>query len=390
MADGPLALADVAAVDLDAARERTDPLADAAVAGYFATVEHTDPAALFGSLVRHVAVPAEDQVPAIQEYLDTASRIPDWVDADAVARGQAFFNRLVAHHFSALYLSSLPGCYAAAKGVQVLRLTGRLQTDAERRLNETGQFLMDIAGPNALTAGGVGIDRVLHVRLMHAAVRWLIEHDPAIERVDDAPPPRSEGQQPLWSASWGRPVNQEDLVGTWLTFTAVVYAAFDASGVSYDAADVDDHLHMWRLVAHLIGVEPELVPDDRVTAEALQARIWERQHASCGAGEAMTDALVANAHRHLPRLSWTMLPTAFRHFVGDDVADTLGLPPANWTRHLFPPLNAITRVLTRGKDEHRVHGALSAFLGRHLMNGILAEMRSGDRPDFAIPTHLAR
>jgi len=269
MADRGLALGDVAALDLDAARERTDPLADAAVAGYFATLEHDDPAALFGALVRHVAVPPEDQVPAIREYLDTASRLPDWVDADAVARGQAFFNRLVAHHFSALYLSSLPGCYAAAKGVQVLRLTGRLQTDAERRLNETGQFLMDIAGPGALTEGGIGVDRVLHVRLMHAAVRWLIEHDPSIERVDDSAPPAVEQQRPMWSASWGRPVNQEDLVGTWLTFTSVVYDAFDASGVSYDASDVDDHLHMWHLVAHLIGAEPALVPSDRATAEAL-------------------------------------------------------------------------------------------------------------------------
>ncbi len=381
---------DAAALDLDAARTRTDPLADAAVAGYFATVEHTDPDALFGSLVRHVGVPAEDQVPAVRDYLASAAALPEWVDAEAVARGQAFFNRLVAHHFSALYLSSLPGCYAAAKGVQVLRLTGRLQTDAERRLNETGQFLMDISGPGALDAGGVGIDRVLHVRLMHAAVRWLIEHDSAIERVDDAPPPPVERDEPMWSASWGRPVNQEDLVGTWLTFTTVVYDAFDASGVSFDDADVADHLHMWRLVAHLLGVEPELVPPTRADADVLQARIWERQHAVSGAGRAMTAALVANAHRHLPRLAWGMLPTAFRHFVGDEVADILGLPAANWTRHLFPPLDAITRVLTRNKDRNRTHGRLSAYLGRRLMNGILAEMRSGDRPDFAIPTHLAR
>ncbi len=381
---------DAGALDLDAARTRTDPLADDAVAGYFATIDHDDPAELFGALVRHVSVPPEDQVPAIRDYLATAAQLPDWVDADSVARGQAFFNRLVAHHFSALYLSSLPGCYAAAKGVQVLRLTGRLQTDAERRLNETGQFLMDISGPAALAAGGVGIDRVLHVRLMHAAVRWLIEHDPSVERVDDVVPPTVERPGLLWSASWGRPVNQEDLVGTWLTFTTVVYDAFDASGVTYDAADVADHLHMWRLVGHLLGLESDLVPPTRSDADALQARIWERQHAPCAAGEAMTDALVANAHRHLPRWSWGILPTAFRHFVGDDVADILGLPPANWTRHLFPPLDAITRVLTRSKDRNRVHGKVSAFLGRRLMDGILAEMRHGERPAFAIPTHLAR
>ncbi len=381
---------DVDAIDLDAMRERTDPLADVAVAGYFAAVESTDPSALFSSLVRHTQLPPDDQVPAIRSFLAAASERPTWVDDARVERGQAFFNRLVAHHFSALYLSSLPGCYAAAKGVQVLRMTGRLQTDAERRLNETAQYLMDIAAPGAMAAGGPGVDRVLHVRLMHAAVRWLIDHDPAVAHVDDLPPPRTEAPGLVWSASWGRPVNQEDLIGTWLTFNIVIYDAFDASGVSYGADDVDDHLHLWRLVAHHLGIDPALVPEDRATAEALRTRIEERQHAPSGAGVAMMDALVANAHRHMPRWSRPVLPTAFRHFLGDPTADLLELPPANWTRHLFPVMSAVTRVVTRGKDRDAFHGRVSAYVGRHLMNGILAEMRHGDRPAFQIPEHLAR
>ena len=381
---------DAAAIDLDAMRERTDPLADLAAAGYFAAVESTDPAALFSSLVRHTKLPADDQVPAIRSFLSAAAERPAWVDDAAVERGQAFFNRLVAHHFSGLYLSSLPGCYAAAKGVQVLRMTGRLQTDAERRLNETGQYLMDIAAPGAMAAGGAGVDRVLHVRLMHAAVRWLIDHDPSVQHVDDLAPPSIEGSQLVWSSSWGRPINQEDLIGTWLTFNIVIYDAFDASGVMYDDGDIADHLHLWRLVAHHLGVDPSLVPPDRASAEALRDRIWERQHAPSGAGGAMMEALIANAHRHMPRWSRPILPTAFRHFLGDRTADILALPPANWTRHLFPVMSALTRVLTRGKDHHAFHGRVSAFLGRHLMNGILAEMRQGDRPAFAIPDHLAR
>lgn len=381
---------DAAEIDLDAMRSRTDPPADHAVAGYFASVEDTEPGALFGALVRHTRLPPEDQVPAVREFLTTASSRPTWVDLDAVARGQAFFNRLVAHHFSALYLSSLPGCYAAARGVQVLRMTGRLQTDAERRLNETAQFLMDIAAPGAMADGGVGIDRVLHVRLMHAAVRWLIEHDPSVRRVPDVAPPEVEGPELVWSASWGRPVNQEDLVGTWLTFTIAVYDAFDASGVSYEAGDVDDHLHLWRLVAHHLGIEPALVPPTRDDAAALRDRIWERQHAASGAGVAMTDALVANAHRHMPRWAWPILPTAFRHFLGDRVADMLSVAPANWTRHTFRAMDAVTRVATRGKERHRFHRRVSAFVGRRLMDGILTEMRHGDRPAFAIPTHLTR
>ncbi len=106
-------------------------------------------------------------------------------------------------------------------------------------------------------------------------------------------------------------------------------------------------------------------------------------------GKAMTAGLLAQAHHHMPRFAWPMMPTAFRYFLGDRVADMLALPPANSTRHIFAPMSAISRIMTRGKDTHRLHARFSAFAGRHLMNGILSEMRSGDRPEFEIPTHLA-
>jgi hypothetical protein len=379
---------DAASIDLDACRQRADPLADAAVASYFGSVDATDPSSLFVQLVRHVRLPPEDQVPAIAEFLAAAARPPVWVDGAAIARGQEFFNRLVAHHFSALYLASLPSSYAAAKGVQVLRMTGRLQTDTQRRLNETAQFLMDLSAPGALAPGGRGVDRILHIRLMHAAVRWLIDHDPAVTVVDDVAPPLDDEGPLMWSRSWGLPVNQEDLVGTWLTFTAVVYDAFDASGVVYDAQDVDDHLHLWRLVAHHLGVDPALVPPARSDAAALRDRIWTRQQARSAAGLVMTEALVAQAHGRMPRFAWPIMPTAFRHFLGDRVADLVGLPPANWTRYLFPVMSALTRVATLGKERHAWRARVSAAIGRRLMDGILAEMRDGDRPAFAIPTHL--
>lgn len=374
---------------LDAARLVADPLADAAVAEYFATIEADAPGVLFGALVRHVQLPPEERVPAIARFLGEGATPPSDVDQAAVARGQEFFNRLVTHQFSALYFSSLPSSYAAAKGVQVLHLTGRLRTDTERRLNETAQFLMDIAAPGALAPGGVGVDRVLHVRLMHAAVRWLIAHDPVVRHVDDLAPPATIPPDLVWSSSWGLPGNQEDLVGTWLTFTVAVYDAFDASGVVYTDAEVDDHLQMWRLIGHHLGVDPRLLPSDRASATELYRLIRSRQQARCASGVAMTQALVDQAHRHMPRLVGPILPTTFRHFLGDDVADLIGIAPANWSRHLFPVLNRVTSVLTRGSSEHSAHARWSEYVGRHLMDGVLAEMRHGDRPAFRIPTHLA-
>ncbi len=374
---------------LDEMRTVADGPADAAVAAYFATAEADEPGELFGHLVRHIALPPEDQVPEIAALLAAAHVAPSWVEPAAVARGQQFFNLLVAHHFAAMYMSSLPGSYAAAKGVQVLHMTSRLRTDTERRLNETAQFLMDTATPGALDPDGVGIDRIVHIRLMHAAVRWLIAHDPAVAHVEDVAPPEIQTPELEWSASWGLPGNQEDLVGTWLTFTIVVYDMFDSSGVAYTERDVSDHLHMWRLIAHHLGIDPALVPHTRRDAAALRDLIWARQHAPSASGRAMTQALLAQAHHHMPRFAWPLMPTAFRHFLGDHVADILALPPANWTRHVFAPTSAISRVLTRGKVIHPLHRRFSAFAGRHLMNGILCEMRGGDRPGFEIPTHLA-
>jgi hypothetical protein len=331
---------DLAFIDLEPFRQQGDPLADRAVAEFFAEFEHTDPGSLFASLVRRTKLAPEAMNPALRAYFAEASTFPRWVDQQAVDRGQVFFNRLVAHQFSSLYLASLPNSYAAAKGVQVLRMTGRLQTDTTRRLDETAQLLMDVAAPGALQPGGTGIDRILHVRLMHAAVRWLILHDPSVRRVRDLPPPERETEEFVWSLSWGVPINQEDLAGTWLTFTAVVYDAFDASGVVYDAQEIDDHLHLWRLVAHFLGVDPTLVPQTRVDANVLRRRIFARQQHPSAAGRAMAAALLEQARTRVPKFTWPLMPAAFRHFLGDGVCDMIGQLDA-------PPLSSDERAKPR-------------------------------------------
>jgi hypothetical protein len=373
---------------LDHLRTLGDSLADAAVTAYFAATQSSGD--LFGRLVRHVHLPREDQVPAIRTFLNDAALRPQWVDDAALARGQQFFNRLTPHHFSALYLASLPNSYAAAMGVQVLRMTGRLATDTNRRLNETAQFLMDIAAPKAMHEHGSGVDRILHVRLMHAAVRWMIANDPTVTRVQHLSPPQQDDANLLWSPSWGVPTNQEDLLGTWLTFTVVVYDAFDASGVDYTATDIDDHLHFWRLVAHYLGIDAGLVPTTRAQATVLRDQIFGRLQSPSAAGKVMTAALLAQAHQRVPRVVWPILPAAFRHFLGEHVADMIGVPHAGGARHVFSVLSAVERVITRGADRHPLRARASAFLGRHLMDGLLKEMRTGERPAFAIPTHLAQ
>jgi hypothetical protein len=225
---------------------------------------------------------------------------------------------------------------------------------------------------------------------MHAAVRWLIEHDPIVERVEDiAPPSAAEVDDVgIWSPSWGRPANQEDLLGTMLTFTTVVYDVFDATGVEYEPEQIEDHLHFWRVIAHLLGIAPEIVPVDRAEAARLQTMIWERQHAPSGAGVAMTDALLGQAKERLPKLMWAFIPTAMRRFNGDEVCDMLGVEPANWTRVLFGPLSELTRLMTFGRRHNAALRWVGERVGRTMINALLDVTRGGERPTFSIPTHL--
>ena len=60
------------------------------------------------------------------------------------------------------------------------------------------------------------------------------------------------------------PVNQEDMVGTLLTFSAVILDGLKKMGFSISTSDADAYLHAWNVVGHLSGVEIERYADEGV------------------------------------------------------------------------------------------------------------------------------
>ena len=114
---------------LDSLRTQADPAADAVVAGLFEGT--ADASSAFRALVvQHNEV----SDPALAAFLETKDDPPDWVDPELVAAGQERFARWGSHVFTGLYAAALPSAYACWRGVQVLGLTARLETDAKRRL----------------------------------------------------------------------------------------------------------------------------------------------------------------------------------------------------------------------------------------------------------------
>lgn len=376
---------------LDSLRVEGDPLGDDVVAAYFRDIQgelagSAEPAQPAGAdpsvLFRRLALgqpdrAAEDADAHVRAYLQPpAGQLPDlpaWVDPARVAEGQECFGRWGPHVFTALYAASLPTAYACWRGVEVLGLTARLVTDAKRRLNETAQFHLDVMTPGGLDPGARGYDDVRHIRLMHAAVRWLIDHDPRAE----------------WDPARGRPLNQEDLLETLLTFTQIVFEVFDRTGVGYSEDEANAYLHVWSLIGHLLGIRPDLLPLTRADTTVLMPMVRRRQFGESPAGRHLTAALIDQGRRVAPPGLRGLPATTIRFYLGDSTADLLGVPPSDWTRILFGPLAELTRLFAMGRAHHLLLSAFSAQAGFRMLELAVRAERSGGRPPFAVPTELA-
>jgi hypothetical protein len=353
---------------LDSLRTQADPDADTVVSELFAGTGDTTSA--FRTLVvQHRDVSNAD----LAAFIDGKQETPSWLDPQRVEAGQELFARWGSHVFTALYAAALPSAYACWRGVQVLGLTARLETDTKRRLNETAQFHLDVMVPGGLEFGARGYADVRHVRLMHAAVRWLVQNDARVH----------------WDPTWGTPINQEDLLETLLTFTEIVFEVFDKTGVACSEADADTYLHTWSLIGYYLGVRPDLLPLTRAQTSVLMPIVRRRQFGRSESGRALTAALLEQGTRLVPPGLRGLPASTLRFYVGNDTADKLGVPAADWTRFVFGPLADMSRRMSLGWLHDHLLRALSDRIGFGMLSLAVRAARYGERPAFAIPTSLA-
>jgi hypothetical protein len=202
---------------VDDLRHAGDPSADAVIE----ELARTDQVRTVSDVLRSLTyndqpVPAE--LPAsIGRWLDEHCVLPDWVDPDRLERGSTVVVEHGPQVCVALATASLVYCYAGYPGVKVLTFSRRLGHDADRRVGETAQFVLAVVAPGSLDPCGRGIRKIQKVRLLHAAIRYLV----------------------MGSGRWdvaadGVPICQEDLVGTLLSFSWIVVDALRKLGVRID------------------------------------------------------------------------------------------------------------------------------------------------------------
>jgi uncharacterized protein (DUF2236 family) len=354
---------------LDQARTRGDALADRTVAAVFDAGDTAAVAALMATLMRNDAAASAALPPAVRDYLAasaaTVARAPD-----SVQRGERVFAEFGPEILMLLCCYSLPSSYAARKGVQVLHRTAYLAKRPNRRLFETAQMIVDVMSPGGLGPGGRGLRSAQKVRLMHAAVRHLILAD---------------RQQP-WPAEFGTPINQEDLLGTLMTFSWVTLDGLRKLGLRVSPDDQQAYHEAWLAVGRLMGVEPELLPATVAEAGAVTALIERRQVAESPEGREMMAALLGMMQNNVPAAFHKIPACMIYQFLPPNVAAFLGVPHHPIDQALVGLAEVLARPLEIVATMSR-HEALARHFSMHLLKAMIAFDLDG-RAAFTLPSTL--
>jgi hypothetical protein len=353
-----------------------DPVADELAADYL----DGDSKNRFQSAMKARYAAPEMLDPNIAEFLTSHPPLPEWAVPARLKNGAEFFALWGVQLGLGLFLQALPLAYASVEGVQVLALTSKLETDANRRVLESAQFVLDVTSPGALEPGQVGYETARHVRLMHAGVRYLIEHDDRIVRTSDP------DISPRWDPGWGTPINQQHLLGAMLSYSSSLLEVLDILGAEYDGIGAADYCLLWNAVGWLLGIDEQVLPLGRSEMQKLQTQIRQDNEGESEAGRTMTAALLQLMQGYVKLPGFKGWPaTLMRLFITDTTADYLGVPPADWTRVFVPAVRELGHSPGR---RHRVLRKVVAWASTRVLRGFVAHERGDDRPAFNIPTHL--
>ncbi len=302
---------------LDEMRQVKDSLADEAIEALFKSKRSEKFREILKKDWKNGESAPQRMPKKLNEFLEESAKLPEWADAKTMQLGQNLFSEYEGDIMGLLGSLSLPYCYAAADGARVLQISERIRKDTQKRLAETGQFVLDVLEPNAFTPEGKGIRSIQKVRLIHAAVRYHI---------------KKHGH---WDAKWGMPVNQEDMAGTNLAFSFIVLRGLRKVGRVVHPESAMAYQHLWNVIGHMLGLREEMIPQTLKQAYQLTEAIEKRHMRSSEAGQELTQALLKSYEEQIPvKLPNGYLNAYMRYLLGDKIADILALPPSNWTDNL--------------------------------------------------------
>jgi hypothetical protein len=205
--------------------------------------------------------------------------------------------------------------------------------------------------------------------------------------VENDPKAVANPSDPALRAKFGRPINQEDMVYTLLTFSYVVINGFAGMGYRMTDGEREGYIHCWNVVGSLMGIREELLPASYADARELFDAIRKRQHGQSDAGRKLTAALLKALQDALPGEHHDPLPAALtRRLIGHETADLLGVARATGLTRLRLDLLLGTWALAAGVLQRFYKDRPFRFASEKLHKAILVRIGGMDGVPFEVPT----
>lgn len=253
----------------------------------------------------------------LTDFFAVHSQLPKHVNTQKLEQGQTFFQLHAEDAMSLLGVMSLPYCYAAGDGAQVLYFSERMRNDAQKRLLETARFVFEVNQKGSLTKNALAFTTILKVRLLHATIRYHLKN-------------HSE-----WNHKWGLPINQEDMMGTNLAFSLLIVRGLRKIGKTVSAHEAESYLYLWYVVGQLLGIDKAILPQTMKEATFLAQNLEQRLFKKSQAGTALMRVLLHHFDEILPKVvPRNYISSYMRYLMGDKICDLLEIPPTDWTQHL--------------------------------------------------------
>ncbi|PWJ43147.1 oxygenase MpaB family protein [Sediminitomix flava] len=366
---------------LDNKRLIADPLADQTVEKLIESNGLDSIRLIFDIVSKNEDLPEVEMPEVLRSYFEETAQLPEWVDFEKIREGERFFEEYGLQISMMLLCKSLPATYACAKGAEVLHMTGRFQADENgdlskftRRLMETAQFVIDVMSEGGLGPNGRGIRTAQKVRLIHAAIRYYLlnKHN--------------------WDTEYfGLPINQEDMAGTLLAFSVFPLEGLLQIGVDLTEEEKESYLYAWRVVGHIMGVLPELIPQNYDEGIKLGYQILDDQKAPSEAGRELTDACVTFMQNIIPGTVLDFYPKLLmRHLIGDELADIVGIEAKDSL--LGSLIEKASFIMIDAIDDTMDHSEIISKLAQHfnksLLQGMLLYFNDYKKVHFYIPPSL--
>ena len=185
-----------------------------------------------------------DAPAAVHAFVEDLETVPDWVDHRDFTGGIRAFHR----DSSTCLAAMLGGVLVEGFSTTIAKsffITGRLRDQGVRRLRQNNRHMIEILFPGGLETRGDGWRLSVRIRLVHAKVRRLLNESD--EWDTDA------GGVPISAAQ----------VGYALTaFSARMLQHMKSLGASYDDAERDSFMAVWRYSGHLMGIPDAILYHD--------------------------------------------------------------------------------------------------------------------------------